>query len=81
MTDEIHEGIMSVKLRNKAVTGKPYEMNNLIGNIKVAVEQLEEVASILDFSNTSVKVRRDENNNDIIVFEFYVKGVIIGDVD
>lgn len=78
MNDEIHEGLMNVKLRNKSVTGKPYELNNLMGNIKVAIEELENVASILDYSYVTIKVRRAENKEDVITFELYIKGVMIG---
>lgn len=81
MSSELHEGDLVLKLRNKSVTGKPYEVNNLIGNIKVAVEKLEEVASMLDFASTKVYVKRDVNDPDIILFEMRVKGVILGDID
>ena len=78
MADELHEGLMKITLRNKSVTGKPYVLNNFIGNIKVGVEQLENVSSMLDFTHTSVKARRDPDNHDVIIFDLWVKGVMIG---
>jgi hypothetical protein len=78
MTDKLHEGIMHITLKNKSTSGKSYEINNLIGNIKVGVERLEEVVSMLDFTNLTVKVKRDPDNYEIIVFDLYVKGLLIG---
>jgi len=45
-----------------------FEEDNFVGSVKVAIEQLEEKASIVDLSHVDIKVRRSEQDPNVVIF-------------
>lgn len=80
--DGFKAGDLTVQLKttfNKS--SSTFEEDNFVGSVKVAIEQLEERASIVDLSHVDIKVRRDESNPNVVVFLMRANVLMVTDVD
>ena len=77
--DGLNEGTLVINLKNDIIGGRPYELNNLIGNIKVAIEEAQEVADILDFTDVEIMTERGKDLQ-TVNFELRIRMTIIGDM-
>jgi nicotinamidase-related amidase len=77
--DGINEGWLVIDLKNDIIAGTPYEAKNFIGNIKVAIEEAEDIADFIDFTNIEIKTNRGEDLQ-TVQFEMRIRMTIIGDI-
>jgi hypothetical protein len=77
--DGLNEGWLVIQLKNDIIAATPYEASNLIGNIKVAIEEAEDIADFIDFTNVEIKTVRGEKEH-TVEFEMRLKMTIIGDM-